>query len=63
MKIEKRDIPIVALSAFIGFLVVLFALASHNLATAIFVGVIAGAPSGACGGVLVCILRRLMKKQ
>ena len=63
MKIEKRDILLVALSALGGFLLVLFALAGRDVGSAVFVGLVAGAPSGAGGGVLVCILRRFLGRK
>jgi hypothetical protein len=65
IKIEKRDIPVIALSALVGFLLVVlaFALASRSMATGVFVGLVAGAPSGAGGGVLVCMFRRSLEKK
>jgi len=62
MKIEKRDIPVIAFSALGGFLLVVLALASRSIAAAVFVGLVAGAPSGAGGGVLVCMFRRILEK-
>lgn len=62
-KIEGRDIPIIALSALGGFLLVLVGVAGKDLATAILVGMVAGAPSGAGGGALACIFRRYLQKK
>src|ERR1700722_2842935 len=63
MRIEKGDVPIIALSALGGFLLVLFALAGRNFGSALFVGLVAGVPSGAGGGVLFCILRRFLERK
>jgi len=63
MKIEKRDIPVIAFSALVGFLLVVLALASRDMATGVFVGLVAGAPSGAGGGVLACMFRRSLEKK
>jgi hypothetical protein len=63
MKIEKRDITIVSLCALGGFLLVLVALASRDIAAGVFVGLVAGVPSGAGGGVLACIFRRCLEKK
>jgi hypothetical protein len=57
-KLEKRDIPVIVLCAVGGFFLVLFALAKQDLAAGIFAGLVAGVPSGAGGGVLVCVFRR-----
>jgi uncharacterized membrane protein YccC len=62
MKIEKRDIPVIALCALGGFLLIMIALASRSMAT-VFVGLVAGAPCGAGGGVLACIFRRILEKK
>ena len=63
MKIEKRDISVIALSALGGFLFVVIVLASRDMATGVFVGLVMGAPSGAGGGVLACIFRRYLEKK
>jgi hypothetical protein len=63
MKIEKRDISMIAVSALVGFLLVMLALASRDMATGVFVGLVAGAPSGAGGGVLACMFRRHLEKK
>ena len=63
MKTEKRDIPVIAFSALIGFLLVEFALAGRSTAMGVFVGLVAGAPSGAGGGVLACMFRRRLEKK
>ena len=63
MRIEKRDISVIALSALVGFLLVVFALASRDLATGIFVGLVAGMPCGAGGGALACMFRRSLEKK
>ena len=63
MRIEKRDIPMIALGAFVGFLLVVIALASKDWATGIFVGLVAGAPCGAGGGALACMFRKGLEKK
>jgi len=63
LKIEKKDLPVIALTALGGFLLVVIALATRDLGTAIFVGLVAGVPSGAGGGALVCILRRYFERK
>jgi hypothetical protein len=59
-KIEKRDIAVIGASAFGGFLFVLivFLILSKDVATALLVGLLLGAPGGAGGGVLACLLPR-----
>jgi hypothetical protein len=59
MRIEKRDILIIAISALGGFVLVLYALGRKDLQAGIFVGVLCGASGGAGGGVLGCIFIRL----
>jgi riboflavin transporter FmnP len=63
MKIEKRDIPVIAFSALGGFLFVVIVLASRDIATGVLVGVVLGAPGGAGGGVLACMLRRCLERK
>jgi len=63
VKIERRDIPVIVLGAFAGFLLVVIALASRDLAAGIFVGLVAGAPCGAGGGALACLCRRSLERK
>ena len=62
MKMGKRDVPIILLSGLGGFLLPLIALAGQSLGTALFVGLIAGAPCGIGGAALACIIRRRFKE-
>ena len=63
MKIERRDILLIALCAVGGFILVTVAIGGRNLAGSIFVGLVAGAPSGAAGGVLACLIRRFLQRK
>ena len=61
-KIEKKDVVVIVASALGGFLIVLIcgliAGKDLDLATVLLVGLLLGAPGGACGGVLACLLPR-----
>jgi hypothetical protein len=59
-KIEKRDIVVIGVSALGGFLLVFIigVLKGKDPATALLVGLLLGAPSGAFGGVSACLLPR-----
>jgi hypothetical protein len=59
-KIEKRDIAPIALGALAGLLLPAIAIvwAGGDMTTALLVGLLMGAPSGAGGGVLACLLSR-----
>jgi hypothetical protein len=66
IKIEKRDIAVIGISAFGGFLLVLISLAwaqliAKDVATALLVALLMGVPGGAGGGVLACLFRRYLK--
>jgi hypothetical protein len=63
MNIEKADVLVILLSALGGFLLVFSALAAKDLATAVFVGIVAGVPCGIGGGALGCIFRRYLAKK
>ncbi len=63
MKFQKGDIPVILLSALGGFLLVFFSLATRDLGTAAFLGLVFGVPSGAGGGTLACIFRRYLVKK
>jgi hypothetical protein len=65
MKIEKRDITLVALCALGGLLLMLvFVMSwSSDIAGGVFEGLVVGVPSGAGGGVLACIFRRILEKK
>ena len=59
-KIEKKDIVVIGASALGGILVVLICglIAGKDMATVLLVGLLLGAPGGAGGGVLACLLPR-----
>ncbi|MHC5058079.1 MAG: hypothetical protein ACYTKD_25750 [Planctomycetota bacterium] len=57
MKIERADVLMVSACALAGFLFV--SLATPGLIT----GLIAGIPSGAGGGCVACIVKRLLKSK
>ncbi len=57
MKIEKADALMVSACALAGFLFVSLA------ASSIITGLIAGIPSGAGGGCVACIVKRLVKSK
>jgi hypothetical protein len=68
MKIEKRDIAAIGISAFGGFLLVFLVSLVHiakdvskDVVTALLVGLFLGVPGGAGGGVLTCLFRRYLK--
>jgi hypothetical protein len=63
LNIEERDIPVIALSALGGFFLVIIALAGRDMAAGVFVGSLAGASSGAGGGVLACIFRKFLENK
>ena len=63
LRIEKRDLRDIALSALGGFLLVLIPLATRDLGTAIIVGLAFGVPGGAGGGTVACILRRYRERK
>jgi len=60
-KIEKRDIAVIGISAFGGFLLVLIVLiakdVSKDMVTALLVALLMGVPGAAGGGVLACLFR------
>jgi hypothetical protein len=57
MKIGKEDVLMVSACALAGFLFV--SLATPGVST----GLIAGIPSGALGGCVACIVKRLVKSK
>ena len=65
MRIEKRDISMIALCALGGFLFLflVIVLARRDMATGALVGLVLGTPGGAGGGVLACVLRRYLEKK
>ena len=58
-KIEKRDIPPIALCALAGLLLpaLVIVLAGGDVTSALLVGLFLGVPGGAGGGALACLLR------
>lgn len=56
MKIQKFEVVLISACAAAGFVFLLFP--THGNVTA---AVVAGIPSGAAGGCLACIFRRLLK--
>jgi hypothetical protein len=58
MKIQKADLILVGACSVAGFVFVLFP--THGNVTA---AIVAGIPSGALGGCLACIFRRLLKQR
>jgi len=63
MKIEKRDIPIIVISALAGVIMLVAAGVHRAVGVDLVVGLLAGASSGAGGGVVGCILRRLIERR
>ncbi|MCX6902788.1 MAG: hypothetical protein NTW03_04800, partial [Verrucomicrobia bacterium] len=63
IQIEKRDLRVIALSAFGGFFLCLIALATRDLGAALIVGLAFGVPGGAGGGTVVCILLRYRERK
>jgi hypothetical protein len=63
LKIEKRDLRYIALSALGGFLLVLITLAIRDLGAAIIIGLAFGVPGGAVGGTVACIWLRYRERK
>jgi hypothetical protein len=59
-QIERKDIVVIGATALGGFLFVLISglIAGKDMATMLLIGLLLGAPGGAGGGVLACLLPR-----
>ena len=63
MKIEKRDIPIIVLGAVTGVIALVAAGVHRAGGIDLVVGLLAGATCGAGGGVVGCIMRKLIERR
>ena len=63
VRIQKRDLPIIALSVAGGFAFVFCAAAAHGTAKGALMALCMGAPAGAGAGVIACLLQRFRESR
>ena len=58
-KVDRTDLPLIIFGAVGGFLIPVIALGAD---AGLITGLLAGAPSGTLGGILVCMVRKAGKR-